>query len=174
MPPAATEDSAVDVAVILSWIMFGGTGAGDTGEGADTGGADEQSGQDSGDDGGQQSEGGLCEDKFDPGEVTFAGTIVDIFDQRCGTAGCHDKKGIAPLLAGEASHEAIVGVQAGGSVRLDYVEAGDPNESYLWHKVNGTHEGVKGGGGQLMPVGTELCANEYRALYTWILEGAND
>ncbi len=60
----------------------------------------------------------------------------------------------------------------GSSVRgMDYVEPGDPQGSYLWHKLAGTHTDVGGGGGR-MPSSSGLPESTLDIIEEWILEGA--
>ena len=51
------------------------------------------------------------------------------------------------------------------------IDPGSPNDSYIWHKLNGT-QGTVGGSGSQMPLGGSLTATELSLIETWILEGA--
>ncbi|HKU44349.1 MAG TPA: hypothetical protein VJR89_39590 [Polyangiales bacterium] len=51
------------------------------------------------------------------------------------------------------------------------VEPGDLNDSYLWHKINGTQLQV-GGMGLIMPSTVPLNAEERRVFERWIAAGA--
>jgi hypothetical protein len=64
----------------------------------------------------------------------------------------------------------IVDAPSNGSP-LDHIEPGDHMSSYIWHKVNGTHLDVGGGGGK-MPQGGELPQDQIDTIAQWIDEGA--
>ncbi len=51
------------------------------------------------------------------------------------------------------------------------VEPGSPEDSYLWHKINGTHESVGGTGGQMPLNETPLDTATLTVIETWIREG---
>jgi cytochrome c553 len=50
---------------------------------------------------------------------------------------------------------------------MPYVTPGDPAQSYLWHKLKGTHKDVGGSGAQ-MPLGGKLGETELTAIESWI------
>ncbi len=54
---------------------------------------------------------------------------------------------------------------------LDYVSPGAHTDSYLWHKVNGSHGSV-GGSGSRMPIGGTLSDEDIATLADWIDAGA--
>ena len=54
---------------------------------------------------------------------------------------------------------------------LDRIEPSSRDESYIWHKVSGTHATV-GGSGQKMPIGGGLTSTNRETLGVWIDEGA--
>ena len=110
-------------------------------------------------------------DKPIPAAPSFEADVWPVLENRC-TASCHENMGLAPHLPDAAGAYAnLVGV-ASPSASLDLVSAGDPEGSYLWHKVAGTHTGVEGGGGGPMPAIGELCVAELQTIYAWILAGA--
>lgn len=51
------------------------------------------------------------------------------------------------------------------------IEPGCRDNSYLWHKINGTHIDI-GGSGDAMPPGDELSADEKELIGRWISSGA--
>lgn len=51
------------------------------------------------------------------------------------------------------------------------MEPGDPNNSYLYRKVAGTHR-VVGGTGNRMPPTSALSSAQIAMICTWITEGA--
>jgi hypothetical protein len=53
------------------------------------------------------------------------------------------------------------------------VEPGDPDRSYLYHKITGTQADV-GGSGDPMPKGGRLSDAEIQTIRDWIAQGALD
>ena len=104
-------------------------------------------------------------------QPTFSSIQSEIFTPRC--AGCHTDIGRpAPmglvLLDGRA-HGNLVGVGARGRAGLIRVVPGDPENSYLIHKV----EGRGGISGQRMPFnGTPLTDGQILVIKRWIETGA--
>lgn len=105
--------------------------------------------------------------------VSYRGQIQLIFNAQC--VYCHvtgaENGGLN--LARSASHAALVGTPSTESP-LARVKAGEPEASYLWHKLNGTHVGV-GGSGNAMPMSDppRLLEPAQRALFkAWIEAGA--
>ena len=146
----------------------------DTGTTEDTGGSDtaspdaapgeDTSPADAGVDTGGESDAG-------PVEVpTLADLNTSIFEPTCGGVGCHLNGGNeAPLLGVADSYETLLGFAQGAD--LNYVVPGNLEESYLWHKVKGTHRSV-GGSGSSMPLGGSLSEEQIGLLEAWILGGA--
>ena len=104
--------------------------------------------------------------------------IQPIWDEHC-VEGCHEPGGEWGMfldLSGDA-HDDIVDVPAPELMRMDLVEPGDFDHSYLWHKINGTQVSV-GGSGLDMPkarpgeVATILSQEEYDLIGEWIVGGA--
>lgn len=105
--------------------------------------------------------------------VSFEQDIQPVFNQSCYT--CHvtgaEPAGLA-LDPGRA-YEELVGVESTQSPLL-LVEPGEPENSYLLHKLRGTHLDV-GGQGTQMPQGAGSLADEVIELIAqWIEEGAPD
>lgn len=106
--------------------------------------------------------------------VSFAGDVQPVFTANC-TVGCHG--GVMPqqdmsLEAGEA-YANTVDVPSNESP-LDRIEPGDPEASYLVHKLQGTHRTV-GGSGDPMPLGaSRLPPVVIDAIRRWIALGAVD
>jgi len=67
----------------------------------------------------------------------------------------------------------MVGVQAVEAPGIAVVEPGDPQASYLVHKLRGTGSQV-GGTDTLMPPDGMLDEAEILAIEGWIANGAND
>ena len=139
----------------------GDTGGGDTG-GGDTGGGDTGGG---GGDGG----GG------DTGPPTLSGDVQPILSNSCAFSGCH--AGTSPQqgmnLSLGLTHSNTVNVPSNES-GLDRIEPGQPNQSYLVHKIQGT-QGTVGGSGAQMPFGgTPLSQANIDIIRAWITDGAKD
>ena len=102
---------------------------------------------------------------------TLASIQSEIFSPRC--AGCHTNIGRpAPMglvLLDGASHANLVGVPARGRAGATRVVPGDPANSYLVHKI----EGTGGISGQRMPFnGTPLTDGQILVIKRWIELGA--
>jgi hypothetical protein len=102
---------------------------------------------------------------------SFAATVQPLFNQACN---CHQSTPIlmAPfsLKPGEA-YSNMVGVPAMQLPSMALVKPGVLNDSYLWHKVNGTQEAV-GGSGKIMPFTVPLNDSELVIIERWIAGGA--
>ena len=72
----------------------------------------------------------------------------------------------------EFIHTNLVDVNSTELPAMFRIRRGDPEQSYLWRKVNGTHIEA-GGSGSAMPLGTEpLDKEELDLIEAWILNGA--
>ena len=94
----------------------------------------------------------------------------------CATTACH----LPPFLNEEldlSTADAILGSAVGrpsNQAQLLRVVPGRPSQSYLWHKLIGTHLDV-GGTGERMPNGEDpMPRADLDAIRAWILEGARD
>ncbi|MEX1369036.1 MAG: hypothetical protein AB1Z98_38270 [Nannocystaceae bacterium] len=115
-----------------------------------------------------------------PGETpSHATDIQPIWDEHCVTA-CHEPGGTGEFwldLSPGTAYGAIVDVAALTVADLDFVEPGDVETSFLWHKINNTQASV-GGGGVAMPmprVGEEVTVitpAQYDLIEAWIAGGA--
>lgn len=65
----------------------------------------------------------------------------------------------------------LVGVPAVGLPTMNRVTAGDSDNSYIFHKINGTHLDVGGVGGK-MPLGGSLDGGQISTIANWINDGA--
>lgn len=104
------------------------------------------------------------------GDVSFATTVGPLFAQSCS---CHQTEPLmAPfsLKAAEA-YGNTVGILSNQMPSMPLVDPGKLNNSYLWHKVNGTQLEV-GGSGDIMPSNIPLFANERKIIERWIVAGA--
>ena len=106
-------------------------------------------------------------------DVDYEMDIQPIWDLKC-VAGCHTPGGIAatngPLLGVGESYASLVDKQS-PTVAMSVVTPGDPDMSYLWHKLNGTFGDV-GGTGAKMPLGAGLDEPTLALIEAWIVAGA--
>ncbi|NMG42496.1 hypothetical protein GPA22_01940 [Aromatoleum toluvorans] len=107
------------------------------------------------------------------GAVSFTKDVVGVFKRQC--VACHmtgeeqGQLGLAPGLA----YAGLVSVASRGS-GLPRVAPGEPERSYLVHKLQGTHLD-QGGSGERMPMGQEPLAERDIALVRdWIAAGAKN
>ncbi len=114
-----------------------------------------------------------------PGDpLSHASDIQPIWDDNCMGQGCHSAGQSAPQLEGDA-YDAIVGVMPLAAA-VPYITAGDPQASYLMHKLDATHALEAnlggcgcGGAGAPMPSGAPLLDESVRnRVRRWIEEGA--
>ena len=104
---------------------------------------------------------------------SFKRDVAPILKQRC--APCHltgEEPGGMALHPG-AAHRSLVGVAALGAP-MQRVKPGSPDESYIVHKLQGTHLDV-GGSGLRMPMdGAPLSEQQIELIRAWIKAGAAD
>ena len=129
-----------------------GPGGGDTG-GGDTGGGDPGGG----------------------GPPTLSGDVQPILSNSCAFSGCH--AGASPQegmnLSAGLMHSNTVDVPSMES-GLDRIEPGQPDQSYLVHKIQGT-QGTVGGSGVQMPFGgPALSQASIDIIRAWVADGAQD
>lgn len=113
---------------------------------------------------------------MEPGEVSFSQQLQPIFTDRCAFGGCHAT--VSPAagqsLAEGLAYARTVNVPSEELPSMDRVEPGDPDRSYLVHKVQGTHLDV-GGSGLRMPRGQEpLSQDQINLIRAWIEQGARN
>jgi hypothetical protein len=105
------------------------------------------------------------------GAIRFTKDIVPIFKSRC--VMCHMPGAELGNLAlhPKAAHANLVAVPSAQGPLLR-VAAGNPEASYLYRKVSGTHIAA-GGTGERMPFGEPLLdAGQLEAIRRWIESGA--
>ena len=89
---------------------------------------------------------------------------INFIFQTNGCLGCHGGSGGLHITFGEIF--GVLDTQTG----LSYIEAHDPQTSYLWHKINDTH--ISGGGsGSIMPPTGGMSGSDLLAVEQWILAG---
>jgi hypothetical protein len=113
-----------------------------------------------------------------PSDLSHATDIQPIWDEHCVTA-CHEPDGEWGFLldmSGDA-YDNIVGVMAPQLASMNHIEPGDPEASYIWHKINNT-QAAAGGSGLQMPkaptggTATVLTQAQIDTIEAWITAGA--
>ena len=101
----------------------------------------------------------------------FSEIQANVFTPDCATSGCHAGANAAASLNLEEanSYAMLVGIQSSQDGALQRVEAGDPDNSYLVQKLEGTASA-----GQQMPPGAALPQSEIDVIRQWITDGAID
>ncbi len=101
----------------------------------------------------------------------FSEIQASVFSPDCATSGCH--AGVTPAaelnLEEASSYAMLVGIQSSQDAALQRVAAGDPDNSYLVQKLEGTASS-----GQQMPPGAPLPQSEIDVIRQWITDGATD
>lgn len=123
---------------------------------------------------GDGTEGGDFEATFTvttPSGVTLADIQASVFTPNCATGGCHaggsPAQGMS-LVAG-STFANTVNVPSNQVPTLDRVEPGDPDNSYLVRKIEGTASG-----GSRMPLGGPALSQDLiDDVRQWIADGAN-
>jgi hypothetical protein len=114
------------------------------------------------------------------GEVFFAGDIQPLFDEHCVTD-CHEPGGmeLANVMLDGNAYDRIVD-QFPATATKPYIKPGEPENSYLMHKLDGTHtldESFGGcgcsGAGATMPLNQlQLDQHTRNVVRAWIDQGA--
>lgn len=101
----------------------------------------------------------------------FSEIQANVFTPDCATSGCHaGANAVAGLNLEETnSYAMLVGIQSSQDAALQRVEAGDPDNSYLVQKLEGTASS-----GQQMAPGAPLPQAEIDVIRQWITDGATD
>jgi hypothetical protein len=111
------------------------------------------------------------------GEVgeTFSSITANLLVPRCATSACHtgSPPDAAPVsLDAERAWVELVGVPSVQVPGLAVVEPGDPQASYLVHKLRGTAASVGGFGNPMPPSDEPLTEAQILAIEAWIASGA--
>ena len=106
-----------------------------------------------------------------PGQISHAVDIQPIWDASC-TSGCHPGNDSMLSLEAEFAWKTMVGIPSVEIPLMDRVEPGEPDQSYLVHKIEDTHLDV-GGMGFAMPSFSDLLAeDDIQLVRDWIEQGA--
>ncbi len=105
--------------------------------------------------------------------ASFLKDIVPVLKARCMMCHLTGQEPGNMKLAPKAAYATLVGVKA-TETALNRIEPGKPDQSYLIHKLEGTHVAA-GGTGERMPMGGDPLAPEQIALIrAWIEQGAQN
>lgn len=111
-----------------------------------------------------------------PSQVSFASDIQPIFSNNCAFSGCHG--GSSPAmgmnLSAGMAYANIVNVPSGELPSMDRIEPGQPDLSYLIHKIQGTQLDVGGSGLQMPRGGTPLSQATIDLIRLWVTQGAQE
>jgi len=105
--------------------------------------------------------------------LSHAVYIQPLWTASCVDVGCHEQlEGrVMPLEEGKA-WDSLVNRASSQFPLYDLVEPGNPEGSYLVHKLRGSHTDV-GGMGRQMPTGKDPLPDEDQArIWSWIEQGA--
>lgn len=106
-------------------------------------------------------------------KISFATSIQPIFDRNCAVAGCHvlptPPQGM--VLSSGFAYAYTVGIVSVENAPMNRIQPGDPENSYLYHKITGRP--AAGTNGMPPPGATSLpTAEEKDRIKAWITEGA--
>ena len=109
-----------------------------------------------------------------PTNPTLSLDVQPIFTTNCALAGCHT--GTAPAEGQDLSSGNTFGntvdIPSAQLPSMNRITPGDPAQSYLVHKINGTQTSV-GGTGSRMPLGrAALSSTQIATITAWITSGA--
>ena len=111
-----------------------------------------------------------------PTEISFAADIQPIFTNSCALSGCHagGSPAVGMNLSDGQAYTNIVNVAAVALPSMDRISPGEPDSSYLVHKIQGTQAAV-GGVGERMPLsGCCLSQAQIESIRAWVEAGAEN
>jgi hypothetical protein len=140
-----------------------------------------------------KDDGEVCADYTPPAsfdaqnpKVSFSKNVMPIFKPSCAFTNCHGLMGSSNgVFLGEGSgpgavHANIVGRRSSKMQSMDLVKPGDPRESFMMRKLDGSHcvleaQCTNGDCGDSMPRREELLPIEERdTIRRWIAQGAKN
>jgi len=149
----STVGIVVSVAIFLNACAGDGTGLDANGLPTDTTGGDPQ-----------------------PAGPTLSNDVQPIFSSNCALSGCHG--GTSPQqnqnLSTGLTFSNVVDVPSMEVPSLARIRPGQPDSSYLVHKISGTQASVGGVGGRMPLGGAPLSATEIQTIRQWVENGALD
>jgi hypothetical protein len=109
------------------------------------------------------------------GTPSLTGDVQPILSANCALSGCHG--GSSPQLGmnlgpGQTFSNTVNVASVESS--LDRIEPGQPDQSYLVHKIQGTQSQVGGTGGRMPLGGTPLSQADIDKIRAWITAGAQN
>ena len=108
------------------------------------------------------------------GTTSYEADVEPAITRSCASAGCHfgttDNESGLDLSEGNG-YDAMVN-QPSTQAPMDIVTPGDLENSYLWHKINGTHLEAGGEGDPMPPEAGSLSASDINLIEDWIVSGA--
>jgi hypothetical protein len=110
-----------------------------------------------------------AEDTSSEATLSHAQDIQPIWDKTCG--GCHLDGSDSGDLNLDDGFASLVDIPSVDVPTMPLVSPGEPDDSYLWHKLEGTHRDV-GGGGIAMPKNDTLNNGQRDRIFAWIEDGA--
>ncbi|OGW17324.1 MAG: hypothetical protein A3G93_15680 [Nitrospinae bacterium RIFCSPLOWO2_12_FULL_45_22] len=112
-----------------------------------------------------------------PSSISFSTDVKPIFDSRCAITGCHAGPNPQQGMNLSTPFDTTVGAVGVPSRELPSmlrINPGNPDNSYLVHKIQGTQEQA-GGFGARMPFGGPFLTNEQiQTIREWISQGAKN
>lgn len=111
------------------------------------------------------------------GPPTLSGDVQPILTNNCAFNGCHGGNQLEPpakpmsLDPGETRAN-TVNVASAQLPSMDRIEPGDPDASYLVHKIQGTQAQVGGSGSRMPEALPPLSQGQIDIIREWIADGA--
>ena len=109
------------------------------------------------------------------GAPTLSSIQGDILTLSCAVSGCHDNRAnpaaSLDLTNAAASYSGLVN-RMSTEAQMKIVTPEDPGNSYLYHKLMGTHRSVGGTGDQMPQYAAQLSQADIDRIVQWITDGA--
>lgn len=145
----------------------GSADAGSTDAGSDDAGMDDATMDDGGMDDATMDDGGMVDAGADSGDCVPYEAVAEILVVSCANSYCHGAPSNASGLNLEDGYASLVNVASVGAPGETRVVPGDPDGSYLVHKI----EGSATAGNRMPPIGP-LDPAEIETIRAWIASGA--